>query len=47
MNRSRHCEEQTHNANDQAGDGHRKEEEDSAEESFKDVIDDVLDASGE
>jgi len=47
MNRSRHCEEQTHDANEQAGNGHRKEEEDCAEESLKDVIDNVLDASGE
>ncbi len=47
VNRCRDGQDQTHDADEQAGDGHREEEEESAEESFEDVVDDVLDASRE
>ena len=46
MNRCRDSQDQAYDADEQAGDAHREEKEESAEESFKDVIDDVLDATG-
>ena len=47
MNRCRDSQDQAHDADKQAGDRHRKEQKESAEKSFEDVIDDVLDATGE